>query len=277
MAERRDDPMDRTSYDNTGAWDFNSIQHGWDVFDANGDKVGDVSDVNAGYLTVSKGWLFPTERYIPVSAIEGVRQDRVYLNVTKDQVDQQGWDTVPTTTTGGVYSGLDREYGRTAMTDTTTTDRMTTNRMGTTTGTPADESMKLREERLRANKQTVEAGEVGVSKDVVTEQRTMDVPVTHEEVTVERHPVEGRPAAEPIGADDDREIRVPVREERVNAEKEAEVYEEVDVHKRQVTEQQRVSGTVRREEAHIDREGDVNVRGTDTDLTDETDDTRPVI
>jgi len=86
------------------------------------------------------------------------------------------------------------------------------------------------------------------------------VPVTREEVVVERHPVEPRPANRPIS---EREtIEVPVREERVEVEKQPVVYEEVEIGKRQVQETEQVSGTVRREEARIEREGDVDVRET---------------
>ena len=40
-----------------------------------------------------------------------------------------------------------------------------------------EQSMQLKEERLRAEKETVKAGEVALRKQVVTEQKSMDVPV----------------------------------------------------------------------------------------------------
>jgi hypothetical protein len=64
------------------------------------------------------------------------------------------------------------------------------------------EAVQLREEELVANKQRAETGPVQIGKEVVSEQRTLDVPVTREEVTIERHPVDRRPAESPI---DDRE------------------------------------------------------------------------
>ncbi len=126
-----------------------------------------------------------------------------------------------------------------------------------------EQSVQLREEELQARKQTVQTGEVSVGKEVVSEQRTLEVPVTREEVFVERQPVEHRPSDRPI---DERTetIAVPVREEQVTAEKRAVVYEEVELGKQQVQETQQVSGTVRREEARIEREGNVNVGGAQT-------------
>jgi uncharacterized protein (TIGR02271 family) len=121
--------------------------------------------------------------------------------------------------------------------------------------TSDSQRVELREEELRAEKERVQAGEVRVRKEVVTEKKTIDVPVTREEVVVERHPVAGRkPADEDIGQDE--EIRIPVMEEEVRVEKTPVVKEEVTLSKRQVQETRKVSDTVRREEARIEETGD---------------------
>jgi len=127
------------------------------------------------------------------------------------------------------------------------------------------ETVPLREERLEARKQPVEVGEVEIRKEVVSEQRTIDVPVTREEVVVERHPVERRESdrldAGDLGSGET--VRVPVREEQVTVEKKPIVTEEVSVGKRTVQDTQHVAGTVRREEAVI--EGDASVRNAGDD------------
>jgi uncharacterized protein (TIGR02271 family) len=123
-------------------------------------------------------------------------------------------------------------------------------------------TLQLREEELRARKTDVQTGEVRLGKDIVEEQRTLEVPVTREEITLDRRPVTPRPADRPI-EEADRSIEVPVREERVEIEKTPVVYEEVGVGKREVTETQQVSDTVRREEARIERQGNIDVRGWD--------------
>lgn len=116
-----------------------------------------------------------------------------------------------------------------------------------------------REEELQARKEPVQTGEVQIGKEVVSEEKTIEVPRTHEEVTVERRPVERRPADRPIGEGET--ISVPVHEERVSVEKAPVVYEELEVGTRQAQETEQVSGEVRRDEARIEREGDVDVRG----------------
>jgi uncharacterized protein (TIGR02271 family) len=120
------------------------------------------------------------------------------------------------------------------------------------------ESIELREEELRASKERVKAGEVRVRKEVVTEKKTIDVPVTREEVVVERRPASGRPTSGDIGKDD--EIRIPLTEEKVRVEKTPVVKEEITLGKRQIHETERVQDTVRREEARIEESGEARVR-----------------
>jgi uncharacterized protein (TIGR02271 family) len=119
-------------------------------------------------------------------------------------------------------------------------------------------TMQAREEELQVHKTPVEKGEVKVHRDVHTEHKTIDVPVTREEVVVEHRPASGKAAAGDIGAG--KEIRIPVREEEVNVEKQAVVKEEVNVGKRRVKDTKRVDETLRKEDIKIDTEGDVKVR-----------------
>jgi uncharacterized protein (TIGR02271 family) len=132
--------------------------------------------------------------------------------------------------------------------------------------TDEQRSLKLREEQLRAEKERVQTGEVQLHKDVVTEQKTINVPVTHEEVVIERHAVTGDQVddAAPIGEGET--IRVPVSEEQVNVTKTPMVTGEVTVGKRAVQENQQVTDTIQREEARLDRSGDIPVEGTDPNL-----------
>jgi uncharacterized protein (TIGR02271 family) len=123
-------------------------------------------------------------------------------------------------------------------------------------------TLRLREEELQARKTPVETGQVSIGKEVVEEQRTLDVPVTREEAFVERHPVDRQPSDKPIG-EGRQEVEVPIREERVSMEKRPVDYEEVGIGKREVTDTQQVSGTVRREEARIEREGEANIERPD--------------
>lgn len=121
------------------------------------------------------------------------------------------------------------------------------------------ENIELREEELRVEKERVEAGEVRLRKEVVEENRTIDVPVTREEVVVEKRSVGGRrPASGQVG--EDAEISVPVMEEKIEVEKTPVVREEVSLKKKQVQDTRQVSDTVKREEAWVDTMGSAEVR-----------------
>ncbi len=124
------------------------------------------------------------------------------------------------------------------------------------------ERLELREEELEVGKERVKAGEVRLRKEVVTEQRQVDVPVTREEVVIERHPVSGDAGRAAAAGDlaEGEEIRVPIMEEEVRVEKRPVVKEEVTLGKRKVTETERVNESVRREEARVETEGDADVQ-----------------
>ena len=128
--------------------------------------------------------------------------------------------------------------------------------------TEGEQRMKLREERLQASKEKVQVGEAELRKEVVTEQQSIDVPVTHEEVYIERRPGSGQVSDLPVGKDGET-ISVPLRAEQVNVTKQAVETGEVTLGRRQVQETQRVSDTVRHDEARLEREGDVTIEGDD--------------
>jgi len=175
----------------------------------------------------------------------------------------QTTDTTSTTSTANT-GAQETDYASTASTGAQTTDYAGTASTGVREAeTEGEQRVRLREEQLRAQKQPVETGEARLRKDVVSEQQSMDVPVTHEEVYVERRPGSGQPTDQPIGEGET--YRVPVRDEQVSVEKQAVEREEVGMGKRPVEETKRVSDTVRREEARVEREGDVGIQGTDGD------------
>jgi uncharacterized protein (TIGR02271 family) len=128
----------------------------------------------------------------------------------------------------------------------------------TSSASTADERrIQLRGEILRTYKERVQRGEVRLRKDVITENQSVQVPVTREELLVERGPASGEAHAGDIGTD--QEVRIPLSEERVRAEKQPVVTEEVRVGKRGVQSTENVSDNVRHEELRVEKDGDVDV------------------
>lgn len=169
------------------------------------------------------------------------------------------------------YGGYGPGQGTSTSTayDTTTTSDYSANAASydtTATGaTDTDEArpLKLRAEQLKVYKQPVQTGEVGLRKEVVSEQQNIAVPVSHEEVYIEQRPGSGQVSDTPVGEGET--FRVPVSAEQVQTSKQTVETGEVAIGKRTVQETQQVSDTVRREEARVERQGDVNVTGDNTD------------
>ena len=125
-------------------------------------------------------------------------------------------------------------------------------------GLEGGQRIQLLSEVLRVRKERVSKAEVRFRKEVVTENQTVDVPVTREELVIERMPAQaGTPAFEAIGSNE--EIRVPLSEEKVRVEKKPMVKEEVRVGKKKVQELRQVNEQLKREELHVDREDEANV------------------
>jgi uncharacterized protein (TIGR02271 family) len=100
-------------------------------------------------------------------------------------------------------------------------------------------------EVLRVRKEKVSNDEVQVRKESVTNMETVQVPVTREHLVVEHTDARGR-------ADAEHAIRVPLSEERVHIDKDTVLREEYKVGKREVTQNESVTDTVRRERLLID-------------------------
>ncbi|MGP5045556.1 DUF2382 domain-containing protein [Glutamicibacter ardleyensis] len=101
-------------------------------------------------------------------------------------------------------------------------------------------SMLRSEEQLHVGTENVETGKVRLRKHVVTEDVTRTVPVSHEEVRLEREPVADAPAAGALGGElaEDENSTEPV--ERVSLEKEA------------VTEEERLKAELRKEQVETE-------------------------
>jgi uncharacterized protein (TIGR02271 family) len=229
-----------------------NIREGTEVFGADGDKVGKIVGFTDRYFVVEKGFFFPSDYYIPVSAISNTDPDgdKIYLSFTKDEALNQGWDTQPL------------DYSEPYAAGATTAGYVTGERM--TTG---EETLRVpvHEEELTATKRPVERGEVQVSKDVVAEEQTLNVPVTEERVTVDRRVVDREATPDDV-AFEEGTISVPVHGEEVDVQKRARVTEEVEVGKEAVQTTEQVGGTVRKERVRVKDKTDTQVTDTDPRL-----------
>jgi len=133
-----------------------------------------------------------------------------------------------------------------------------------TSGPTTEEAMTRSEEQLSVGTETREAGRARLRKHVVTEHQQVTVPVSHEEVTLEREPITetNRGEAYDGPAISEEEHEVTLRAERPVVDTEAVAVERVRMGKETVTDQETVGGEVRKEEIELDR-GDANLRDDD--------------
>lgn len=114
--------------------------------------------------------------------------------------------------------------------------------------------IQLYGEVLRVHRDRIQRGEVRVRKEIVTENQTVQVPVTREELVVERAPVTGEQPAPGARIGEQSEVRIPLSEDSVSVEREPVVREQVEVGKREVTNLEQREEPVRREELVVDDE-----------------------
>lgn len=122
-----------------------------------------------------------------------------------------------------------------------------------------DRVITLHEERMNVHKDTVQTGTVKARKEVITEQKTITVPVEREEVVIERRAANGHSSR---GGMKTEEIRIPIKEEKVRVTKDLVAKEEVSIKKRKVHGTESVTDNVRHEELKVDSDGKTKVRHT---------------
>ncbi len=259
--------------------------YGRTVYDSDGDKVGTIDEVyldaqtgDPEWLAVKTGLFGLKQSFVPLRGAE-IGTDRVVVpfdkarvkdapkidpdgqlshreedelytyygyastdgNVTGDATARHAERTTTTETRGSAAGGHAETRGRTESRDT--------NR--------GDDAMTRSEERLVGGTRTEEAGKARLRKYVVTEQEQVTVPVQREEVRLEREPITDANRGPATAGPDitESEHEVTLRAERPVVDTEAVPVERVRLGKETVTDEERVSGEVRKERIDYDGPG----------------------
>jgi uncharacterized protein (TIGR02271 family) len=240
-----------------------STLSGATVRSASGDKIGTVAQVYVDdrtsqpeWVTVRTGLFGTKESFVPLAASRFDGAELV-VDASKKEVSE-----APKVDDDGHLSEQDeaeiyRHYGisdRRAE-GNAAAGRETNGAVGhDTSGPNTDDAMTRSEEHLVAGTEKIEAGRARLRKYVVTETQRVDVPVSHEEVRLEREPITdaNRDAAYSGGEITDEEHEVTLRAERPVVSTEAEPVERVRLGKETVTGTETVSGEVRKEQVELD-------------------------
>jgi uncharacterized protein (TIGR02271 family) len=248
---------------------------GRNAVDPEGNKIGSVGQVylndetgQPDWVTVNTGLFGTKENFVPLEGSTFGSDDDVVLPFGKDvvkdaphvgdashlDVDEQ--DALYSYYHQYIGAGRTQTAGtQTTGTQTTTGDVSATSGAGhDTSGPNTDEAMTRSEEHLNVGTQRVEAGRARLRKFVTTEQQTVNVPVAHEEVRVEREPITdaNRDAALDGPAISEEEHEVVLHADQPVVTTEAVPVERVRLGTETVTENQTVSGEVRKEQVEVD-------------------------
>ncbi len=243
------------------------------VVDPAGNKLGKVGNVYLAdathepeWITVKTGLFGTKESFVPLSGAH-TDKDGVHVRVDKEavsdapRIDADGHLSpeestqlyqhyglpMPRTSADGRMDGRtgDRTQGRDPAMGGTGRGR---SGMDTGRGKSEKDSMTRSEERLNVGTEQVETGRVRLRKYVVTEEQQVTVPVRHEEVRIEREPIkDGRGKAEIGEAEQD----VVLHAEKPVVRKETVPVERARLRTETVSDEQTVSGKVRKEQFEV--------------------------
>ncbi|MBC2582612.1 YsnF/AvaK domain-containing protein [Clostridium sp. DJ247] len=117
--------------------------------------------------------------------------------------------------------------------------------------------LQLREEQLDIAKKWIQTGQVTMHKEVFTEEKNITVPVTREELVIEKKVLDGKA---PNKMDRHTEkIRIPISEERIEVIKHPLVLEDVEIYKHQFQETECIEKTLKKEQIHLETTGDPKI------------------
>ncbi|MGX6606110.1 DUF2382 domain-containing protein [Micromonosporaceae bacterium Da 78-11] len=225
-----------------------------DVYGTDGDKIGSVGQVyldsqsgEPEWVSVKTGLFGTKETFVPLQRAS-VADDRVTVAYDKSQVKD-----APQIDADGPLSYADEDqlykhYGLTA--NNSYSDRADTTDRAVDDGG----SMTRSEERLVADTRSEEAGKARLRKYVVSEEQQVKVPVSHEEVRLEREPITDANARDAFAGAEitEAEHEVTLHAERPVVQTETVPVERVRLGKETVRDEETVRGEVRKEQIEFD-------------------------
>jgi len=244
--------------------DFTSVEklQNATVYGTDGDKIGSVGQVylddqtnQPTFVTVKTGLFGMKETFVPVSQAtqthDGLQVpfDKAFV---KDAPNIDADGSLTPAEERRIYEYYSMDYqGTTAGTDTGRGTGVTRGAAdGGVTAGHDSESVVARDEQLNVGTETRESGRVRLRKHSYTDTETVEVPVSREEVVVEREPVDPN-SAEALRGSGDEEVVVTTHEEVPVVDKTA-TAEKVTVDKNRVQDTERVAGTVQREDVKVE-------------------------
>ena len=262
---------------------------GQDIHNQDGDKLGSVGEVYLDQQTGAPEWvavktgLFGTKLSFAPLAEARREQDGIVLPYSKEQIKDAPQVEADGELSQQEEAALYRHYGLSydeSRSDTGLADPDSTGTAGTTgttgttgdvdrdasgdsgrgtvgrdtSGPETDDAMTRSEEELRVGTTQRETGRARLRKYVVTEDVQTTVPVSHEEVRIEREPITDANRGDAVSGGDitEEEHEVTLHAEEPVVEKQVVAKERVRLDKETVTEEAQIDESVRKEQIDTD-------------------------
>ena len=195
------------------------------------EDLGEVREVQGNYVLVQKGLINKEKFYVPKDQAESYDGDVLRFRISQEDLNQYQHEPPSIWDSDSIQE--------------TTTDERDTD----------EERIPLTEERLEVSKRNQE-DQARVTKKPVTETKTVEVPLTREEVSIERRPPSGQTEAQsPIQSE--QEIKIPLKREKAKVSKKPYVKEEAVIKKKAFTDTKEITEDVTSEEletSNVDKE-----------------------
>ena len=159
--------------------------------------LGEVHEVTNGYVLVQKGLIHKEKFYFPQDQVEGYDGHVLRFKISADEINKYARESHPASIEDQYESTIEIDSGG-----------------GSAGGIEIEEAeVPLADEKLEVSKETQQSQST-ITKVPVKETKKVEVPLIHEEVTIERRPPSGvTKAQKPVSSKED--ITIPVKKEEI--------------------------------------------------------------
>jgi uncharacterized protein (TIGR02271 family) len=235
-------------------WSPNEVRAGMTVTSTKGERLGNVVRCGADTFVVEKGVFFPKDyelRYDHITALNGEQ-----IAYSLSDADSR-FASVAETARGGMVGSAATTA---AAARAATAPARAVAPASASTSRQQEMRIPLMEEEIGIEKVSRETGHVRIHKTVKTEEKHFIVPVTREDVVIERVSASGDEEASEL-AFQEQTVDLPLHEEDLRVTKRSHVREEVVVHPIVQAMEKEASASLRHEEAEIEDTRGPRARG----------------
>ena len=241
-------------------FDKSRVRPGMTAISTRGETLGKVARSDDQSFIIEKGTFFPKDYLLRYEYITDVRGDQLLYALEEARVSESDLKSaasapVATAASVGAVPAAGTGIAERARAAVGRVAEEVRERRELKTDVEADGEirMALRDDEITVEKVNRETGHVRIHKAVRTEERHITVPVTREEVVVERVPADRSSSLSALEEPfEERDIDLTVHEEEIRVSTHPVVREEVRVRRVAHEEQRDASATLRHEEVRVE-------------------------